>query len=148
MITQLIIVDSFFLVKCHSHEFHKICKSSLINHFHVRPLGFPPSFLPLLRSPLTFMSGLQNTDYESNIMHHASESDPVARSPFNFFGVFSRVHATLQPALSVGWSVGRSVSWLLVRRSVGLHLFLIVFFAVLRLVETFYCPCPTARDCL
>ena len=39
-------------------------------------------------------------------------------------------------------SVGRSVS-----RSVGrLHLFLIANFAVSRLAETHYCPCPTARD--
>ena len=34
------------------------------------------------------------------------------------FTVFSRVHATLQPAFSVGPSVGRSVGWL-VGRSVG-----------------------------
>ena len=39
-------------------------------------------------------------------------------------------------------SVGRSVGW-----SVGrLHLISIAYFAVSRLLETHYCPCPTARD--
>ena len=55
---------------------------------------------------------------------------------------FSRVHATLHDAMLVrrlvGWSVGRLVG--------PLHLFLIAYFAVSRLAESHYCPCPTARD--
>ena len=42
--------------------------------------------------------------------------------------IFSRVHATLQPALSVGWSVGRSVGHILL-------FFMVVFFWP-------HCPCP------
>ena len=38
----------------------------------------------------------------------------------------------------VSWLVGRSVGWL--------HLFFIADFAVSRLAETYYCPCPTAGD--
>ena len=52
--------------------------------------------------------------------------------------VFSRMHATLQKAMLVRRSVGWSVGWL--------HLFLIASFAVSRLAETYYCPCPTTRD--
>ena len=46
------------------------------------------------------------------------------------FVIFSRVHATLQPALSVGWSVGRSVGHTL------------LFFMILFLWP--HCSCPNS----
>ena len=59
--------------------------------------------------------------------------------------VFSRVHATLQPALSVGPAVGRIVNnsllfWRL-RAVFGLQLLPNCLAALFH-----YCPCPPARD--
>ena len=67
-----------------------------------------------------------------------------------WFCLFSRVHATPQPALSVGWSVGRLVGW-----SVGWSVTLTCFFNFISwtslLLPTLssdlkYGPCPPARD--
>ena len=60
------------------------------------------------------------------------------------FGISLRFLASARNSLRryVGPSVGSSVG-----RLVGpLHLFSIAEFAVLRLAETYYCPCPTARN--
>ena len=92
-----------------------------------------------------------SNELQSYVISKRPELHISAWSRFvEFSSLFNRVHATLQPALSVGQSVGWSVG-----RSVGRSVTLYFFYDFISLTSLLlpkwsgdlkYGPCPPARD--
>ena len=91
----------------------------------------PPSVISCLPSSFLFPAHFAfSPKLRSVLLHptaHFSQWTLFLNAQCLFLILFSRVHATLQPALSVGRSVGRLVGWS-VGRSVTLYFFLWFYF--------------------
>ena len=106
----------------------------------------------VVADPHLFWSAVHNMKYDNLTYWSVGQSMSFGNGSFGAY-IFSRVHATLQPALSVGWSVGRSVGRL-VGRSVGWSNFTF-FYDFISLTSLLlpkwssdlkYGPCPPAHD--